>query len=1240
MLNIIFLVFSIFLFGNVMASPSESMSQSDREYLESLGKIKVAVLSDKGRLVNTTSFQGEFYNINVAYLKKISNELGLKIEFYEFDHPAEITSALYTREVDLILDFNSYDVSNKVGLFYSAPIFKSSVAYWSNKSTVGKRLDELKWVCVSGSIFCSILEQQNITNTIKVANFKQGTEKVLDSEDEVFLDSYISLAEYLNSSDNVSSSIATPPWGGFVYAQIVSIEENQRLIELIDKIVKRSIESDHLINSFSPYHFSDMINMAFRNSNYSNVVRYSFDDDSFPLLFRNEDGTLSGYLKDVLDLISSRTTLEFEYVSSESSQAAHAMLESNEIDLIPYSLTTNESNQSIEYTDSFMSFTYYAVSLANSTAAENGRKGVLLSESKKHIDVKNQLFGVNTEVYRESKKILSALEQGEIDVAYIRDDIIEIIISSHADDEYFVDRSMPIALNIAMAVSTQRLSLINVLNSIFRTWDQNELNKIKNSYDPFNVVYGYEEKYLYQVALGFVFVFLLSVVFFSLLQKNMKLKVIIKEKDAASTRIENEFLNSVIRQIPSIVFIYDDQANIRYTNCSKYLCSECDNCHITNDGIGYKNRDTFNDIFKKNLTVKDSCRTHSCPLDMEMMEYVCKKINLNDREYILTVINDVTEKNQRESDLENAKQKAESAIQARDKFLASMTHELRTPIAGMVGLIEMLGAKIKDEEETLLINNISSSARQLNVLVNDILDFSKLEADQLKLSPFDCDVLRETSEVLRVHKIAANKKGIHLKYNFKATKVRLVSIDGLRYSQILNNLLSNAIKFTDLGSVALEVELTEESINFLVTDTGCGMSTQVLATVFSPFVQADSSIARKYGGTGLGLSIVSELVELMKGKLNVESIENLGTKMSVSLPHQLVSTYKGQLSCLDIHFGDVSQNIKDWVGMWSAGPEDEEVKTQDVPHTILITSDHETDESDGSYEQRIVFTDDVEGFKQIVQEKILLSNAPIFPDLLFECLYQHRDKAMICPPLEFEQLQGTVLVAEDNPINQLVIRKQLEQLGLTVNMVDDGEAAYHAIMEHPDGIDLLITDCHMPNMDGFELSSKIRNEANLDKHLTIIGCTAEDSSIVRSKSNESGFDHILFKPYGIEKLRNLLEACLLNNENKAAVTTHWLDKYSEEEVEQLRKISVACLTSDLQKLEEQQDDLPSLKKIVHKIKGGALSLGIEDLAKIIYKVERSIKSDRRAELQSELVLLADIMRANIELIENYHRSEK
>lgn len=1224
----------VFYIESSIAAPAESISHSDRLYMEQLGTIKVAVLSERGELVNSTSVRGEFYNLNVAYLKKIANELELNLEFSEFEHPEEIRASLETKTTDLMLDFNDSKVLNHDGLVYSAPIFKSSVAFWRNTNAEYQVSDDLQWVCVSGTIYCKALDEHGINKIVKVANFKQGTEYVIDSTDKVFIDSYISLAEYLNSSDNVSSSIAIPPWGGFVYTQIVSRADNQRLIEIMNKIIKRSVESDHLINSISPYHFSDMINMAFRNSNYSNLVKYSFDDDAFPLLFRNEDGSLSGYLKDVLDLISSRTTLKFEYVAIESGQSAYDMLESNKIDLIPYSLTARESSKVIDYTDSFMSFNYYAVSIDRASNQSSARKGILLSESKKHLGIK---FGDDTEVFSDSKKILMALEEGDVDVAYIREDIIELIISSHADDEYMVDRNHPITLNLAMAVSSNRLSLINVLNSIFRTWDQNELNKIKNSYDPFNVVYGYDDKYLYQIAFIFLFSFLFFAVTFLLFQKNMKLKVIIKEKDAATARMENEFLNSVIRQIPSVVFIYDENENVHYTNCDKYLCNKCRNCNISAKGVGYNNQYTFDRVFKNNITLKATCQTQGCPLDMEMIEYECKKINLNDREYVLTVIDDITEKNQRESDLQNAKQRAESAIQARDKFLASMTHELRTPIAGMAGLIEMLGAKIEDEEETLLINNISSSARQLNVLVNDILDFSKLEADQLKLSPFDCDVLRETSEVLRVHKIAADKKGIHLQYNFKATPVRLVSIDGLRYAQILNNLLANAIKFTDIGSVTLDVELSETSINFLVTDTGCGMSAQVLATVFSPFVQADSSIARKYGGTGLGLSIVSELVELMHGELNVESIENLGTKMSVSLPHEFVSTYKGQLSFLDIHFGDVSPNIKEWVSVWSASHPIGNGDSAESSQSILITSDYSVDEKAYLFERRIVFKDDVEGFKQVEKDQILLSNSPIFPDLLFECLYQQSDKTSTFARLDFRQLKGTVLVAEDNPINQLVIRKQLEQLGLSVNMVDDGEAAYHAIMEHPDGFDLLITDCHMPNMDGFELSSKLRNEANLDKHLTIIGCTAEDSSIVRSKSSQSGFDHILFKPYGIEKLRKLLESCLLDNDAKPAKITHWLDKYSDAEVEQLRQISVDCLMSDLKLLQQQQDDLPSLKKVVHKIKGGALSLGIDDLATIISTVERTMKSERREELKPQLKLLADVMKTNIELIENYQR---
>lgn len=217
-----------------------------------------------------------------------------------------------------------------------------------------------------------------------------------------------------------------------------------------------------------------------------------------------------------------------------------------------------------------------------------------------------------------------------------------------------------------------------------------------------------------------------------------------QKSDTESFRKENAFLHQVIRELPSLIMIEHDQGNLHYSSCKAYSDGTCKGCN--------KNVDNF-----KNKTVIE---LDNCALNFKVADILFKEIDVNQKKYQLTIVNDISEKDKREKELNKAKRNSEEAIRTREKFLASMSHELRTPIAGMVGLIEILNTKIKNDEASLLLRNVSSSAKQLNLLVNDILDFSKLEAKQLRISPFDCDILRETGEIVRVHSSVAHKKGI------------------------------------------------------------------------------------------------------------------------------------------------------------------------------------------------------------------------------------------------------------------------------------------------------------------------------------------------------------------------------------------------------------------------------------------------------------------------------------------------
>ena len=257
-----------------------------------------------------------------------------------------------------------------------------------------------------------------------------------------------------------------------------------------------------------------------------------------------------------------------------------------------------------------------------------------------------------------------------------------------------------------------------------------------------------------------------------------------------------------------------------------------------------------------------------------------------DHRYFLGVISNITERKQREALLEAAKESLEAASRAKDEFLATMSHELRTPLTSIIGNSQLLAESALDEDQRQLLHTVEISSQSLLSLVNDILDLSKMESGKFQIdhAPFDLSVLLD--EVCNMFEVTARDAGIRFTIDQQFKPEYQMWGDGKRVGQILINLLSNALKFTEEGSVVLTVSRDDEKLSFAVEDTGIGMTLDVLERLFRPFVQADSSISRRYGGTGLGLHVSLSLAQAMGGNITVTSEESVGSRFLFTLPYK------------------------------------------------------------------------------------------------------------------------------------------------------------------------------------------------------------------------------------------------------------------------------------------------------------------------------------------------------------------
>jgi PAS domain S-box-containing protein len=675
---------------------------------------------------------------------------------------------------------------------------------------------------------------------------------------------------------------------------------------------------------------------------------------------------------------------------------------------------------------------------------------------------------------------------------------------------------------------------------------------------------------------------------------------------------------------------------------------------------------------------------------------------------------DITERKLMEEEIQKAREAAEAATEAKASFLASMSHEIRTPMNGIIGMVDLLRQSNMSADHRQMLQTISNSGQTLLTIINDILDFSKIEAGKLDLESISFSMLDTLESSVETIRPAALKKNLKLITYVDPTIPQFVLGDPVRVRQILINLGGNAIKFTEQGEVVIRADQIDSeedklTIRFSVSDNGIGISEEAQKKLFQEFSQVDTSTTRKYGGTGLGLSICQSLAEMMGGVIGVKSVLGEGSEFFVNLPftpsdREIEENKVKDLSGLKILLVIDSEMenfvCQKYLEYWNAELEfiddidrcleisRSKVDEGNMPDVIVLGSDWDREHK---FSLRKTFLESAElaDIKFVIlmpgrrtkarldnAETVTLDVSPLkrvtflsavsiaagraSPEVYYEDEVEDLKATEILTPEEALAKGELILVAEDNLTNQDVITRQLNMLGYACEMTDDGKQALEAW--HTKDYAILLTDCHMPEMDGFELTDAIRqHEKGTEQRKPIIAITANALQGEAERCLAAGMDDYMSKPVAMKELRDKLRKWMphaqaakahvkkddrpdetsntvssTKDKGDAAIDESALKAMFGDDEEMFKEILNDFIEPSQKIIEEvktgwEERSAEAVKQAAHKLKSSARSVGANALADLCQALETAGKEDDWNTIDDGMTNLNDLMHE----VENY-----